>query len=512
MSYTPTRWINGEDGHDTPINASNLNKIEAGISDNSSGISQLQGGMRFMGETSTLPNNPRIGEVYQASATGLVYGNKIGDLLVYTKTNSWHVIPSGNEHDGTVTRINQGAGIIVNNGSPLTESGEIKLDTSFVANNTRNGLLSSTLFKKISTLSNVAVTGSWSDLDQSTIPSSAKRPIRDDVDIEASEYPSQTVVSQSGIKTLLDGKADTSHSHLIEDIEVKETSESEPQPLSNYLAKDNNGVTDVLTPAAPKLHPHGNITANGYVMSGDTYAQNQVLLTDSDGRIVPSPTIPSSMLRGYSIYSADGSSSINISTLNSTVGITGDDGLRGAVKNLNTWVGIDETQGLRKDVSTLLEQVGTTDTNGLIKKVSTLESASNTYASKFNILNFSTTGSEKHGEKQGVNRLNLVVPASGVLPAADRVVKLTPPAVPTAIKSTHEYKPIALYGWNFSNRPNTGKAAPNGRNCSMCTLYGITFNKKSDGWYANAEVRNNAATSAIVYLTLYVTWRTVKKS
>ena len=456
MSYSKTQWINGEDGHQTPINASNLNKIEEGISDNSSNIDALQGGMRFKGEISSLPpqKEPKIGDVYQASVANISsLHNKEGDLLVYTGNpgNVWHVIPSGDEHDGTVTEITQGAGIIVNNGSSLTKTGEIKLDTSYVASDIRNGLMSNEHFHKLSTLSNVAVTGSWLDLNQSTIPISARRQIRADLDTESVEDPTQTVVSQYGLKSLFAEKSDTGHTHLIEEISGADRTEGTINPLSYYLAKENDGIEDQLVEAAPKQHTHGNITTGGYLQKLDAnenrvYAQNTFLVTDNDGKITNTDTISSSVIRGYTFKSADGTGEISLSTLNSTVGSTENDGLRGSVKNLVSWIGTSENSNSKKlgaRVSNLEGWIGTsanTSSQNLIQRINAINSYVNKLSTAVVNANVGVTGSES--ENTPINSVDISIAAGSTASGRRRPsarpgpgAALSAPLYPSAARS-----------------------------------------------------------------------------
>ena len=50
--YTRTTWQNGV----TPLNQSNLNNIEIGISNNLESISELKNDMKFKGVIDTLPS------------------------------------------------------------------------------------------------------------------------------------------------------------------------------------------------------------------------------------------------------------------------------------------------------------------------------------------------------------------------------------------------------------------------------------------------------------------------
>ena len=102
--------------------------------------------MKFKGVIDTLPSvDLEVGNVYQASVSGLYNLNKIGDLLVCTAVDpvSWHVIPSGDETSGTVTSVSAGTGLA---GGTITGSGSITLDGNYTANEFRNGLLTKELY------------------------------------------------------------------------------------------------------------------------------------------------------------------------------------------------------------------------------------------------------------------------------------------------------------------------------------------------------------------------------
>lgn len=352
MSYIRTNWHNDSD---PPINAANLNNIEDGIAKNETDILGLQGRMRFIGETSILPESPNVGDVYQATNNGLVSQNKAGDLLVFTSNNSWHVIPSGDEHDGTVTYIEAGPGISINGGS-ITRSGTISIDTTYTANGSHNGLMTSEQFNTINNLKNIALSSSYSDLIN--IPDAAKRPIYNDL----TENSQEAVVSQSGLKTLFDGKADSQHNHLIEEIKDSLGDTGEEHDLYYYLASISDGVGDTIpVKAAPQNHLHGNITSSGYLLTDQgTSANNRWLRTDGNGSITSQETIPSSVIRGYTLRNNEGNSPIDLSQVNT---LTTD--LSNRLQSIETIVGdtssqngvVKEIQDIKTDLIALNDEI-----------------------------------------------------------------------------------------------------------------------------------------------------------
>ena len=345
MSYTPTNWKNGED---PPINAANLNKIENGIVDNVSDIEELKGDMKFKGEVSVLPDSPKPGEVYQATIANLVSQNKVGDLLVFTNNNSWHVIPSGDEADGTVKYIEAGPGISINGPSgSMTVSGTISLDNTYTADGTHNGLMTSAQFTKVANLAAISESGSWNDLDSETIPKSAKRPIYNDL----TENDDDAVVSQSGLKTLFDGKADYQHNHLIEEIKDSLGDTGEEHDLYYYLASTSDGVEDnIPVKAAAESHSHGNITSSGYLLNEQgAIATNRWLRTDGSGNITSQENIPSATIRGYTLRDNNGNNAIDLSELNALAS-----NLSSRIQQVETEIGDTSTEdSMAKDIQTL---------------------------------------------------------------------------------------------------------------------------------------------------------------
>ena len=77
-----------------------------------------------------------VGDVYQVIVAGTYASQsaKVGDLFVCAQTPgsspaaySWVLVPSGNEHDGTVTNVATGVGLT---GGPITDTGTIKANLS----------------------------------------------------------------------------------------------------------------------------------------------------------------------------------------------------------------------------------------------------------------------------------------------------------------------------------------------------------------------------------------------
>ena len=111
-------------------------------------IEALPSPMVFRGTVGAQADNPtitalpvdgtaKVGDTYKVITDGTYAGEsaEVGDVFICrTKTssaNTWVLIPSGDEPDGTVTNIAGADGIITNNGTadgqPITESGTIKL-------------------------------------------------------------------------------------------------------------------------------------------------------------------------------------------------------------------------------------------------------------------------------------------------------------------------------------------------------------------------------------------------
>ena len=272
--YERTIWVNGE----TPLNKTNMDHIEIGISNNSADISVLKGDMKFKGVVNVLPTEDvEIGNVYQAGASGLCDLNKIGDLLVCTEVNplTWHVIPSGDETSGTVTSVSAGAGLT---GGTITGSGTLSLDANYTANANRNGLLSSNYFQKLDEIDyELAVNRDYERLQN--VPEQLRL-----LQIEQTMGNSENwVMSQQATTTALNNKSDEGHHHAISDIDTDRDLEA---------LIDNKSDLN---------HTHGVITANGHVQVGSGNPSNQYLKTDDNGLIVPTPTISSGAIDGDTI-------------------------------------------------------------------------------------------------------------------------------------------------------------------------------------------------------------------
>ncbi len=272
--YTPTQWANGSS---PAINADNLNKIENGISTNRDDIDKVLGSMKFMGITSVLPTGDiSVGDVYEAYESNLIYDNKIGDLLVYTGNPDWHVIPSGDETSGTVTRVTAGDGISISGGA-ITDSGTISVDpTSYLATTERSGFLHKDDKEKLNRLRNVALTGDWNDLDvKPNIP-----PVVQNIGTDPTIETEKRVVSEKGIIVALSDKAESVHEHSIDDVQGLR------DELDNEVAKSD--------------HDHGYIHNNGKLYN-DVGAplSNYYLRTNGDGKIYGVDKISSRVIDGY---------------------------------------------------------------------------------------------------------------------------------------------------------------------------------------------------------------------
>lgn len=285
--YNPTTWVNGE----TSINDIKLNKIEIGITNNSNNISSMMGDMKFKGTVTSVPGSPVTGDVYQAGVANLIEYNKIGDLIVCvddsTNPVTWHVIPSGPRGTGTVTSIQAGDGISIAGGA-ISGSGTVNIDPTYTAIETdalgaRNGLMTSAQAYKVNHLAQVALSASYSDLDPSTIPASAKRAIEQNTGNDA-----QAVMSQAAITEALGTKSDVGHHHQVNDID----------DLDDLLAIDDG----VNVRAAADTHEHGLISRDGHFWKSDKsgYVGVEYLHTNANGVIISSNNIPSTVISGTS--------------------------------------------------------------------------------------------------------------------------------------------------------------------------------------------------------------------
>ena len=283
-NYDRTSWQNGSN---TPINASNLNKIENGIYNNSNAIDNLVGSMHFRGtfDTNTQPANPSIGDVYQATDSGMVGDKsyKIGDLIVYT-TASWHVIPSGDETSGTVTSITAGDGITIG-GGPITTSGTIQINPGYTANSERNGLMTSEQADKLNRLATVALTGDYNDLIGKPIALTPSP----DIPLDPEQASEALTVSQKALSGKFNSKADTNHQHTINEV----------SGLASKLKPDDGPNTEMVEHVASATHSHGNISADGKLTGGYSSSTTFYLSTNAvNNTIIGTQNIPSTAISG----------------------------------------------------------------------------------------------------------------------------------------------------------------------------------------------------------------------
>ena len=285
--YNPTTWVNGE----TSINDTKLNNIETGITNNLNSISTLMNDMKFKGTITSLPAEPSVGDVYQAASANILEYNKIGDLIVCVNTSTtpieWHVIPSGPRGTGTVTSVQAGNGISIDSGA-ITGAGTINIDSSYTAIETdalgaRNGLMTSAQAYKVNHLAQLALSASYSDLDPSTIPDSARRAIEQNTGNDE-----QAVMSQAAITEALGTKSDDGHHHQVSDVDDLD-----------YLLAIDDGVN---VRAAADTHEHGLITRDGHFWKSDRsgYVGESILTTNSNGVIISSTQIQSTAIHGTS--------------------------------------------------------------------------------------------------------------------------------------------------------------------------------------------------------------------
>lgn len=301
-NYHVTNWQNGV----TPINANNLNNIETGISENLSAISQISGGMKFMGMTSSIdPSSfavpPQPGHVYQVDSVIVIENETttVGDLIVYGENNKWHIIPSGDDAEGTVTRIDTSDGIT---GGPIISNGTIQLDPTYIASQTRSGLLSSELYTKLVSLPDAAFSGKYSDLlDDNNPPQKIGTYVHREF-YQSTGTDAEGFMSQKAITDALNLKSNDGHIHTTSDI----------TSLDGLLATEGGSFTK----AASDSHTHGRITRLGFLTNADSGGDtlpNNYLKSDTEARIVGQPYIPSGDVKGWTF--TNNSETVNILTL-----------------------------------------------------------------------------------------------------------------------------------------------------------------------------------------------------
>lgn len=222
--------------------------------------------MKFKGVIDTLPSvDLEVGNVYQASVSGLYNLNKIGDLLVCTAVDpvSWHVIPSGDETSGTVTSVSAGTGLA---GGTITGSGSIALDGNYTANEFRNGLLTKELYVKLRDIdSDLAINRDYSRLEN--VPAQI-----DGLQIKQEPGNSQTnVMSQAATTEALNTKSNVGHGHEISEI---------------------GNLSDTISGLAVANHTHGYITPDGYFQDTSGTVLDSFLKTNAEGKISAIRKIP----------------------------------------------------------------------------------------------------------------------------------------------------------------------------------------------------------------------------
>lgn len=107
--------------------------------DSSKKFYSMPSGTYTAGDAYKVVFNPtsEVGDLYEqsgvTSSTSSVgkYAISHGDMIIYSAENKWVLIPSGNDEQvGTVTSIATGYGLT---GGPITDSGEISVDTAAIA-------------------------------------------------------------------------------------------------------------------------------------------------------------------------------------------------------------------------------------------------------------------------------------------------------------------------------------------------------------------------------------------
>ena len=228
--------------------------------------------MKFKGIIDTLPSTDlEVGNVYQASVSGLYNLNKIGDLLVCTAVDpvSWHVIPSGDETSGTVTSISAGTGLA---GGTITGSGSISLDGNYTANEFRNGLLTKELYVKLRDID--AENSTLRDYTQlNNVPEQ----------IQLFQVKQETgnsenwVMSQAATTEALGTKSNVGHGHEISEI---------------------GNLSDTIDGLAVANHTHGYIMPDGSFQDQSGTVLDSFLKTNNTGKISAVRKIPCSDVDG----------------------------------------------------------------------------------------------------------------------------------------------------------------------------------------------------------------------
>lgn len=172
-------------------------------SDLTSAISALPTPMQFKGtvgdggtyEWANLPSaSGHDGWTLKAISVNVNMMVKAGDTLVSNGTD-WIVIPSGDEPSGTVTNIATGTGLI---GGPITSSGTISLDTSYLSNNyvskAGDEMSGSLTMKNVGIDFNVTASGGFDEVAsiRSNVYSSADDTVTLDFEANSGRYKFKT--------------------------------------------------------------------------------------------------------------------------------------------------------------------------------------------------------------------------------------------------------------------------------------------------------------------------------
>ncbi len=270
---------------------------------------QFRGSLGSDGTITALPSASASnnGFAYKVITSGTynTIDAKVGDMFISTGS-TWVLIPSGDEPSGTVTSvgITNGSGISVS-GGPITSSGTITVthdntsDQASVSNSGRTYIQSLTLddMGHVTGISSATetVTDTW-------------RGIQDNLTSD-STTDSLSAAQGKALKTLIDGKAASDHTHSTT-LANGGTSTIDLTANTSYTL--NAGGTSVVFKTPADTNTHRPIQVNGTeVLGNNTTALNlaagsNISITNSSGTVTIASTVsvtPAAMGFGYATCS-----------------------------------------------------------------------------------------------------------------------------------------------------------------------------------------------------------------
>lgn len=123
MTYSPTTWINGAGGA-TPLDATNLNNIESGVSNNDSAITTLQG-QRVAVAGLSMPLATKTANYNLASNDGVILANGTITLTLPAAASAGvgKIYAIRNIHASATATVNTGGGNIDGTSSKTIAAG-----------------------------------------------------------------------------------------------------------------------------------------------------------------------------------------------------------------------------------------------------------------------------------------------------------------------------------------------------------------------------------------------------